>query len=238
MSKLKARSRIRSRIKWWIVPVVVLPVAAVVLIWKMQVFSVGEIEIQGSNYTDPQMIRSHVEPMVLGISIFNAKPSDIRNSILNGADHPYISDIHVEKILPGKIVVKVTERAPLVCLEGVGVVDTAGDVFIEGECSGSVDRFFTSADEVDLEQIKVAYEIKAALIESGVLVKRVELRAYQGIRVGIAVGASVDGAQVEFSMRSERTIGEQLGLLFGVLPSLEGRPVEGIDVRFDKAVVK
>lgn len=225
------RGKLRS-VWWW--ALLLLPVAVGVVGWLLGFFDVREIVVEGCAHTSEEELSRTLEDRFYGRLIFAVSSVDIEASVFEGEAFPYIDRIVVEKVLPDKIVVKVWDKEPYVCLLGKGMIDSDGETILLEECDDSVPTLQLEGGEIDLDQIGAALRIKAALTQSLIPVSELILLDHGDIVVNTGLTGSTRGW---FSTRGYRGITAQSALFIEIYNSSlnkDGRLVK-IDVRFDKA---
>lgn len=227
------RIEIAKKINVWAVVAIVGVLAGAVVVWRVGVFNVKQIEIQNCESTQEDKLRQDLEAKTAGELIFKINPSKLREEIIGSGEYPYVEDLTIEKYLPSKIVVKLTEKEVLICLKGKGVVDTGGGIIEGAECPELVQTFDSTSEEIDVEQINAAKELKTSLIDKQYGIKSVKLQEF-----GVVEMKDNHGVAGVFSTKSERSIQDQLELYDYVYSAYQSRRPSQIDVRFDKVVVK
>lgn len=202
--------------------------------WRMGVFDTREIVVEGTIRTSNDELSSVLNDNFQGELLFAVTSKDIEDVVLREGAFPYIERVMVEKVLPDKIIVKVWERAPYVCLEALGTIDDSGEVILPGVCDETVPKLIFGAKEVDLEQVGAALRIKAALTQNSVPVAELTLLDHGDIVVTAGTTTRLQGW---FSINGYHSITAQSALFVDIYTSSlnrDGRLVK-IDVRFDKA---
>lgn len=213
------------------IPLWLIPIALLVAAWQYGVFDIHEIALRGGVRTDEAALSEKLDSVFLGRLIFEVSSREIELEVLDSKEFPYIDKITIEKVLPDKVVVGLTEKVPYVCLLGLGTVDSAGSVILEEECDTSVPSLILEADEVNVDQVGAALIIKAALTQAYFPVSAVTLMNYGDILI------TSGNLQCWFSISSTHTIDSQVALVLQIYASdlnRDGTLIK-IDVRFDKA---
>lgn len=122
------RERLR-RVKWF--KLAGLVVAAVVLfaaVLASPLFAIRQVTFEGSVYTSPKTIEAVTDAMK-GASIFTVDTARAREILL---EDPWVSEVRITTDFPGKALVEVAERVPVVWYAGedqkARVVDDRGHV--------------------------------------------------------------------------------------------------------------
>ncbi len=112
-----AAARLRGRARRWAIPaaiaagVLVLllsPVWAPLLLRRMTFFRVRHVEVVGARYVDPRDILARMRVDTLASVWDPPGPWEARV-----AEHPLVSDVEVDRRLPGTLVVRLVEHAPV-----------------------------------------------------------------------------------------------------------------------------
>jgi len=209
----------------------VIPIGLLVVAWRYGVFNIHEVVVEGCVRTSDDSLEQRLDESLLDELIFAVTSKEVEGEVLGASDFPYVETVTVEKALPDKVVVRITEKTPYVCLLGLGTIDAEGSVILGNDCDASVPSIVLQAKEVDVNQIGAALRIKAALTQQLFPVDSVTLLDYGDIIIG---SGNLDGY---FSLNAPRSVDAQSSMFLEIYNSNlnQDRRLVEIDVRFDKA---
>lgn len=122
------RERLR-RIKWFkLAGVVIAIIVFVAGVLASPLFAIRRVTFEGVVYTSPQTIKK-VTDAIKGASVFTVDTAKAREQLL---DDPWVAEVRITTDFPGKALVEVSERKPVVWYVGddekARVVDDRGHV--------------------------------------------------------------------------------------------------------------
>jgi cell division septal protein FtsQ len=122
------RERLR-RVKWFkLAGVVVAFIVVVAGILASPLFAIRRVTFEGVVYTSPETVRK-VTDAITGASVFTVDTAKAREQLL---DDPWVAEVRITTDFPGKALVEVAERKPVVWYVGddekARVVDDRGHV--------------------------------------------------------------------------------------------------------------
>ena len=205
-------------------------------------FRVSEIEIEGEcRYPDDQIIgASGIE---LGNSMLLLHEEPATDGIR--ADMPYIGDVEIEKQYPGKVIIRVDERAAVACmrtgsetwlldsdlkaLEETDALAVKSYAFIKGFSTAKASAgHVISVDESENTKLRYASEVLSSLEELGIIGD-----------VTLVDVSNISGITVQYQDRFKVKLGtgdniqHKLARLDGIIPYLDENDRGVIDVSGD-----
>ncbi|MBO4832148.1 MAG: FtsQ-type POTRA domain-containing protein [Oscillospiraceae bacterium] len=232
----------RRRSSGLIVFLTILFIAVIGIVGAAIFFRVSEVEIEGeSRYTDEQIISA--SGIEIGDSMLMLRGGPSEEAIKS--EMPYIGNVSIEKQYPGKVVIKVDERAAVACmrvgnetwlldsnLKALEVTDGLAVKtysFIKGFTTAKASAgHVLSVGEEEKTKLRYASEVLSSLEELGIIGD-----------VTLVDVSNISGITVEYQNRFKvklgtgENIGHKLARLDGIIPYLDDDDRGVIDVSGD-----
>jgi len=210
---------------------------------KGEYFKVSDIDcsIEGQD-CDGQTRNSLID--LVGKNIFLLNCGQFEKKIVK--ESPQISDVEINKELPGKVYVKIRKReagAAIFCKEGFWyIIDKEGYVFLkQKEMPQDLEKVYCERDEQNLkigdkierDEINLVLELIEETEETFLSLQKIVLGEQNTIKLVL------DEEQIAFLTADKKAL-EQISILQFILrqSKIDGKRPKEIDLRFSKPVIK
>lgn len=197
-SRLTNFIKFLPRIVWVILAVAVVLALLFLLFFKSNLFLVSQIEISELVYTDREEIYDK-NKKYLGERIFSVDPTEIETKVADLS--PYIKTVDVEKILPNKLRIKVSERYPSLRIQHV---PTAQNFVIDDELIVlEVNPSLETLGYLDLSLVQVNFDVYGKLLQ-----KPGKMLNLDGLDFVIDIKKKLSQTKIEIDQTKEMLLGQ------------------------------